>query len=297
VAGAAWAVIALARALPSVVPPPAQAELTVAETERWIETVMFGAAADLRRLLDGGLDPNAATVHKTTVLMMAAGDRQKVELLLDRGAEVNARAASGATALMVATQYTRNDATIGLLLDRGARVRPEMSGRPPSIYPLALAAQAGNSSMLRRLHDAGDPIDQSFRPSPIGGGNPTPMAVAIRDGHVDVVRTLLSLGAAIEGATSESWSSLESAVLNNRLDMVQLFLQRGANVNFIDKAGYTPLLLAASIDFGDTTVLEHLLAAGAHVAAKNPAGKTALDLAREYQHTRFIGILERASQH
>jgi ankyrin repeat protein len=55
-------------------------------------------------------------------------------------------------------------------------------------------------------------------------------------------------------------------------------------------------MLAASIDFGDTGMIELLLAAGANIDAKNPAGRTALDLAREYQHTRFIAILERASR-
>ena len=89
---------------------------------------------------------------------------------------------------------------------------------------------------------------------------------------------------------------MDSAVHNNRLDLARLFLQLGADVNAVDKVGYTPLLLAASIDFGDTGMIELLLAAGADINARNPAGRTALDLAREYQHTRFIAILERASR-
>ena len=53
-----------------------------------------------------GLSPNApTTAGKTTALMMVAGDPAKLRLLLDRGADVNARAASGFTALMVAAQY------------------------------------------------------------------------------------------------------------------------------------------------------------------------------------------------
>ena len=100
----------------------------------------------------------------------------------------------------------------------------------------------------------------------------------------------------MDGATREPWSSLESAVLNNRLDLARLFLERGANVNHVDKAGYTPLLLAASIDFGYTAMIDLLLDAGARIDAKNPAGKTAIDLARQYQHTRFVPALERAGR-
>jgi ankyrin repeat protein len=43
-------------------------------------------------------------------------------------------------------------------------------------------------------------------------------------------------------------------------------------------------------------MMELLLKAGARVDIKNPAGKTALDLAREYQHIRFVSVLERGTE-
>src|SRR6185436_12196235 len=99
--------------------------------EPWVETVMFGSVADLRRLLDGGLSPNAATAAGgTTLLMAAAPDVEKMRLLLDRGADVNARAKSRYSALMVAAQYQDGDGAIDLLLDRGAIAAPP-DGAPP----------------------------------------------------------------------------------------------------------------------------------------------------------------------
>ena len=53
-----------------------------------------------------------------------------------------------------------------------------------------------------------------------------------------------------------------------------------------------PVLLAASIDFGDTAMIELLLKAGARVDVRTPEGKTALDLAREYGHQRFVPVLQ-----
>jgi ankyrin repeat protein len=53
----------------------------------------------------------------------------------------------------------------------------------------------------------------------------------------------------------------------------------------------TPLLYAASVDFGDTAVLEKLLAAGADLKAKNKQGQTALDLARSYNHAKATNLL------
>ena len=53
--------------------------------EPWAETVLFGTVAELKKLLDDGLDPNATTkTGGTTLLMMAAPDVAKMRLLADR---------------------------------------------------------------------------------------------------------------------------------------------------------------------------------------------------------------------
>jgi len=62
-------------------------------------------------------------------------------------------------------------------------------------------------------------------------------------------------------------------------------------VNHLDNFGMTPLLYAASIDFGDTAVMEKLIAAGADVSAKNKGGLTALDLAKNYRHQAMANLL------
>ena len=129
------------------------------------------------------------------------------------------------------------------------------------------AAHAGNAGVLRRLHAAGYPANARFRLSS-NGGSPTPLNLAIRNGDLEVARTLLDLGARGDTPGPEQWSPLESAVQNNRLDFARLFLERGADVNAVDAAGYAPLLLAVSIDFGDTAMVELLLQAGAKVEAR-----------------------------
>ena len=100
--GASWAVMALSYALePGVrVPPPALPETEPTGVEPWVEPMLFGSVADVRRLLDEGLSPNAATKSGgTTALMMAAPDVEKMRLLLNRGADVNARARTRFSAL------------------------------------------------------------------------------------------------------------------------------------------------------------------------------------------------------
>ncbi|MBV9770161.1 MAG: hypothetical protein JOZ32_11370, partial [Bryobacterales bacterium] len=69
-------------------------------------------------------------------------------------------------------------------------------------------------------------------------------------------------------------------------------IDRGADVNHADKIGFTPLLYAASIDFGDSAMIDLLLKSGARADVRTKDGLTALDLARKYRHTHLIPSLE-----
>lgn len=54
----------------------------------------------------------------------------------------------------------------------------------------------------------------------------------------------------------------------------------------------TPLPYAASIDFGDSSMIDLLVKSGARMDARTKEGKTALELARQYQLTHLIASLE-----
>ncbi len=294
--GAAWAVMALAYALPPTRPvtAPPLPETMPANVEPWIETVVFGSVADVRRLLDQGLNPNVATKSGgTTALMAAAPDVEKMRLLLDRGANVNARAQTRFSALMVAAQFQDSVPAINLLLDRGAQVGPPAEGGAPvfNANPFFLASYAGNAAALKRLHDAGAKIDEPMLL--IGTSRTTPLLGAFKFGDADVARALFDLGTPIEFADGNGITMLGRAALNNEVSMAQELIGRGANVNVVDKMGMTPLLWAASMDFGDPAMIELLLKSGARADARNKDGLTALDLARKYGHTELIDALSR----
>jgi ankyrin repeat protein len=57
----------------------------------------------------------------------------------------------------------------------------------------------------------------------------------------------------------------------------------------------TPLLYAASIDFGGSAIIDLLLKAGANPAARTKEGLTALDLANKYNHTHLVSTLGKLS--
>jgi N-acyl-D-amino-acid deacylase len=293
--GACWAVMALTRAL-GPARPPAEPSLKEAEPSSlapWAETVLFGTAGDLKHMLDNGLDPNSATpTGGTTALMMAAPDLEKMKLLVDRGAKVNARAKTKYSALMVTAQYRDSSAAIRWLLDRGAEVRlPPGQGAPLfNANPLFLAAYAGNADILRKLRDCGIKVDDTMV---VAGTFPsTPLMGAALLGKTSVVRALLDIGAAVDRPEADTgFTALDETVIGNDIDMVRLLISRGADVNHIDNLGMTPLLWAASADFGDSAMVDLLLHSGAHAGARSKDGLTAIDLARKYKHTHLLASL------
>jgi ankyrin repeat protein len=262
--------------------------------EPWAETVLFGSVADVKRLLEGGLDANSATKSGgTTALMMAAPDVDKMKLLLDAGAKVDARAKNRYSALLVAANYPGSSAAMNLLLDHGATVRlPKGQGAPLfNAFPIFLATFAGNADIVARLRKAGDRVDDKM--NMLGFATLTPMLALATSNRTDSVRALLDAGARADEVDGDGISILSWAAISNRVEMARLVIQRGADVNHVDKKGMTPLLYAASIDFGDSAMIDLLLQSGARAGARTKEGLTALDLARQYQHTHLLASLER----
>jgi len=291
--GASWAVMALSYALEPGRPvePPALPQTEPSGVEPWVETMIFGTRDEVRKLLDGGLSANAATKSGgTTALMMAAPDVDKMTLLLDRGADVNARANTRYSALMVAAQYQEGDTAINLLLDRGAQVATPATPPVFNANPFFLASYAGNAKSLKRLLAAGGKLDEAM--IAIGTSRTTPMLGAFKFGDIEVARTLLDLGAPVDFADGNGITMLGRAALNNDLEMARLLISRGANVNVVDKLGMTPLLWASNIDFGDAAMIQLLLGSGAKADVRNKDGLTPLELARKFGHANLIPALE-----
>ena len=106
----------------------------------------------LQALIKAGADPNHAGVAGATALMWAVPDVAKVRLLLDGGANVNAKSETERTALLVAASYPRTAALLQLLLDRGADLRAQDRAGATA---LALAVRSADVDVVRFLADKG----------------------------------------------------------------------------------------------------------------------------------------------
>ena len=288
-----WAAAALLHALPlKAGDEPGRTtpiDIAPAEQPEWVQIALNGSAADLKKLLDAGMKPDSKTAEGTTALMFAARDIEKVKLLTERAADVNARAATGITALMVAARYRGNVETVRLLLKKGAKPNADKGVEVRNdATALFFAVMAGDVQTAGALLDAGARLADRMKVIGRFAQSPLMYGVFLDPGMIEY---LIGKGANPNEVDDDKISVLSWATIGNNASMVKSLLARGAQVNHLDNFGMTPLLYAASIDFGDTAVMEKLIAAGADVSAKNKGGLTALDLAKNYRHQAMANLL------
>ncbi|XP_046585223.1 serine/threonine-protein phosphatase 6 regulatory ankyrin repeat subunit B-like [Haliotis rubra] len=112
-----------------------------------------------------------------------------------------------------------------LLLRHGFQVNRLTRGKRRNLRPVHIAAKCGQLEMLMTLlsdHDV--PVDTE------DSCHRTPFAYAVEGNHTDVVQYLLSQGADCD-RPSPFLSPLVSAVNGNKLSLVTVLTQHGANVN------------------------------------------------------------------
>jgi ankyrin repeat protein len=268
-AGSCWAVMALLASLPETVSPAvATAAHPAPEPPSWIRTALFGTADELARLLDAGLDSNARTPQGTTLLMMAAPDVDKVRLLLARGAPPNLEA------LTIAAGYRGTARSLEALLDAGAPVQPPPGARS-SQSPLSMASMTGDLENVKLLLARGADAKSAA----------SALASAVTFGYADVVRALIRAGAPAGIRESSGINLLHWAAIANRPEVIPVLVEAGVPLDDTDDSGYTPLMYAATIDFGNDQTLQLLRKAGADPNIRNPDGRTATQQARRYLRT------------
>lgn len=161
----------------------------------------------LRKLLDTGLNVNAQDYDGRCALHLAAasGKREFIQLLLDRGAKVDLADRWGRTPLDDATLLDHQDA-IKLLMHNGAKHGTNAGPlRPQTLDPKSTAAI---------------------------------MLQASAEGDVERVKKLLdSKEANVDLCDYDKRTSCHLAASEGKLDMLKLLVDRGAQVNLMDRWG------------------------------------------------------------
>eukprot|EP00931_Biecheleriopsis_adriatica_P055968 TRINITY_DN3317_c0_g1_i8.p1 TRINITY_DN3317_c0_g1~~TRINITY_DN3317_c0_g1_i8.p1 ORF type:complete len:849 (+),score=217.91 TRINITY_DN3317_c0_g1_i8:1129-3675(+) len=229
-----------------------------------------GRVAAVQLLLEHGAEADAAAADGATALLLAAkpGFADVAAVLLAAGATATSAAKSGRTPLHAAAE-AGNAGFVKLLLEHSADT--EAVTKTSCSTPLVLAARGGHEGCMRVLLQGRASPD-----APIPGGW-SPLHAASQNGHHCAADLLLDFGAAAKTTTSSGWTPLHSAAQRGDVVLAGLLLDRGASADAVHEDGATCLHLAAQHGFVEMT--KRLLESGANAQLKMQGGATALHTA------------------
>ena len=161
----------------------------------------------------------------------AANSVEVMEILLKYGADINGKNSSGITSLNDAC-YAGHENVVKFLIENGANVN---LGTDLDFYYIQ------------------HPIEGPYRPPP--SYVEYPLENAIRGQNLNIVRELISHGANMNPVNS--FAALNLAFMWGNVPIVDFFIENGAELNRIDKYGFTSLFLAAH--YGYVMIIDKII--------------------------------------
>ena len=199
-----------------------------------------------------------------TVLMMAIqnGDKEIVQLLLDKGADPNIKTSEG-TALI----FARDKEIIQLLLDKGADPNTKDGGRSPlmlardkEIAQLLIEKGADpnlqgqmGTTLMYVLFVKNNPVAQLLLENGVDPNtetkNGTALIKAAHAGNAEGVQLLIDWGVEIKSESESVKFAFTQAVSHGHIEVVKIFLKYGMDPNYTDSSDITPLMTTTQHDY------------------------------------------------
>lgn len=149
---------------------------------------------------------------------------------------------------------------------------------------LYLAAETGDIAQVKSL------LTKVSKPDQRDDCQWTPLMRAAQNGHLEVAEILLQAGADINAIDKGGYSVLMVSSGFHNPEIIKLLIKNGANLNTRDSgSGLSALIWAVKDKQYDNAKI--LVNAGADASIKDNAGKTALDWAKEKDHSSIIELL------
>ncbi|MGZ8541898.1 MAG: ankyrin repeat domain-containing protein [Chitinophagaceae bacterium] len=246
---------------------------------------LYSTVDCLKLLLQKGADPNAKNKLGETAIMWCSNDIEKTKLLLDYKAEVNTKTNEGNTAFLVACVGNAQHEMIKLYLQNGADPLLKNNRNHTSLMRVAIY---GDTSSARLLLSKG--VDVNAKK----GAAETALFYAIKSGNKGMVLWLLANGADANVKDSYQATALSYAVIVNDMDMVNALLEKTKGLNEQDIDGMSILMWAVYSEYDNPAIIQALLDKGAALHLKDKKGNTALGWALKKGNTPTVSLLRRA---
>jgi ankyrin repeat protein len=263
------------------------ADINAAGIRTPLQASINGGRRDIFDLLiQRGAGVNAKDKFGYTPLYMAIhnDDLYFLKILIANGADVNTKYRGGETLLKSAAKTGKTEA-IKLLLDGGADINENDNG--PTALHAMLNMRNSNYNQYRLSKDTAELLlargaDVNLKDK-FGW---TPLHFAAESADVNIIELLLDKGAEVNAKDDEAgFTALHHAVRLGKRNVAELLITRGADVNVKDKQGHTPLYVAAGYDY---QLAEFLIEKGADSSIRADSGRTLLELVQQRKRLESI---------
>jgi ankyrin repeat protein len=248
------------------------------ELERLLKTAAEKRASRvLELLLEAGDQPECGKILGSVLIKHShAGNEEVVQLLLDKGADVNAQGGEYGNALQAAS-WGGHKEVVQQLLDKGADVNAQ-GGEYGNA--LQAASERGHKEMVQQLLGKGADVNAQ------GGHFGNALQAASLGGHKEIVQQLLGKGANVNAQGGFYANALYAASEKGHKEIVQQLLDKGADVNA--QGGKYSNALQAALERGHLEIVQQLLDKSADVNAQGGKYSNALQAALVGGHLEIV---------
>lgn len=214
------------------------------------------------------------------------GDKDLVQILLKSNANISD---SSCFALQLAAKEGHVD-VVKLLVEAGAAIDRKVTHEELDMVDtcaLQLACDSARTGVVEYL------LEQGANPNAGGGPFTNPITAAVRKSHLDILKLLLKapgIEINVTGGEDQSTPLINAATFMSK-EAVQLLLDQGAEINAVNPAGDSALVMAAWK--GEKDCVELLCDRGAEVAHRSTGRGLAIEVAAQQSHPLCASILAR----
>jgi ankyrin repeat protein len=249
-----------------------------------VESVLKGNSDALMLLLERGANPDALAEGGMSALMFASESNNLilVKMLVLNGANLELSDEEGTTPLLIAVLNGHFDVA-HFLLEKGADPDHRDSYKGSALL-YAAAINDYKIADLLLYFSASDSIGDR-------DGNKAVMT-AVYFGHMETTDVLLQNGLDPDGTDKQNNTPLMIASQQGDLAISKLLLEQGAGLERVNKKNYTPLVHA--VLSRHDTIAKLLIDSGANVNHAITSNKNLYDLARQQGSTKGLKLLKSA---
>jgi ankyrin repeat protein len=235
-------------------------ELTLARNRNQIAAlhvaVKFRRKKMVRLLLERGANANARGGSDGTVVIAAVPKKKILELLILAGADVNIQGHGYYSTALVKAVHEGYEKSVQLLLSAGADTTAQAEIRSFKHQELGQRWTLFRRTMIHELHAKYEAVG----PSKCYG---SVLEIAAAKGRDKIARLLLDAGADVNAHGGDMFGSLlDAAVYGGSEEIVELLISAGATVDASSSRNYSSVLGAAEA-LGRTEIVRLLVNAGA----------------------------------